>query len=463
MNIAVLGSGYIGLVTGTSFAEVGHNVVCVDVDQRRIAQLQQGRLPVFEPGLTDLLRANLGSGRLTFTTDLEQALSLCSVVFIVVGTPQRDDGSANLDFVWTVVDQIREMARDEKLVVIKSTVPVGTNREAQERLNTGCDMQHRVASNPEFLREGLAVDDALGPDRIVIGVGDPKSQQTLEELYAPFTQRGAPLLSMEWESAEVTKYVADCLLATKISYVNEMANFCEAVGADINSVRRGIGHDPRIGFHCFAPGAGYGGPCFPKDIRAMRAMGRSVGASMRILQAVDEVNEAQKSRVLEKLADQLGSLAGVRIAVWGLAFKPDTDDIRESPGLDLLQQLLEAGAIVQVHDPQAMDNVRHFFGDDICYGADPYEAAEATEAVAIMTEWPAFQAVDLGRLRDTMAGNVIVDGRNLFDPAQMAASGFRYCSIGRRSVARSLVDVDAIEAMPTTVPTVPTTPTAPTA
>ena len=434
MNITFIGTGYVGLVTGTCFAEIGHNVICVDVDDKKIEGLKQGQLPIYEPRLGEIVLANKERGRLSFTTDLGYALANSDIIFVAVGTPQQQDGAANLHHVWTVIDQIRETATESKVVVIKSTVPVGTNKKAFERLNEGNSIQHAVASNPEFLREGLAVEDALNPDRVVIGVHDARAKEMLAELYAPLSSQNVPVVFMNWESAEMTKYVANCVLATKISYINEMANMCEAVGADINDVRQGIGHDKRIGFQFFSPGVGYGGSCFPKDVRAMKSMARELKMSMRILEAVDYVNEEQKRVAFRKLESAFnGELTDTTIAVWGLAFKPETDDIREAPALVLIRQLIEAGATVRAYDPKAAENVRQQLGDIVSVHDDKLEAVQDVDALVIMTEWDEFRQPELGQLRERMAGNLIVDGRNLFDPEELAAAGFVYSSIGRET------------------------------
>ncbi len=432
MKVTFVGTGYVGLVTGTCFAEVGNEVVCVDVDQSKIDGLKVGKLPIYEPGLEELVLSNQEKGRLSFTTDLDSAIAESQIVFVAVGTPQREDGAANLQYVWSVIDEIREKATESKLVVIKSTVPVGTNARAFKRLNEGNPIQHSVASNPEFLREGLAIGDALEPDRVVCGIADQRSEDWLSELYQPFSSQGVPVLFMKWESAEMTKYVANCVLATKISYINEMANMCESVKADINDVRQGIGHDKRIGFQFFMPGVGYGGSCFPKDVRAMKSMARERKMPMRILEAVDYVNEEQKRVAFNKLNSAFnGHLSGSRIAVWGLAFKPQTDDIREAPATVLIRQLLEAGAEIHCYDPEAMENVREVFSDRIEYHTDKYAASDRADALVIMTEWDEFKEADIQRLRSEMNGNVIVDGRNLFEPEDVAKNGFVYNSIGR--------------------------------
>ncbi len=432
MNVTFVGTGYVGLVTGTCLAEVGNDVTCVDVDQEKIRSLRQGNLPIYEPDLGPLVSRNYESGRLDFTTDLAEALDESEIVFVAVGTPQREDGSADLQYVWAVIDEIREKATEPKVVVIKSTVPVGTNAKARSRLNDGSSVQHSVASNPEFLREGLAVGDCLRPDRIVLGTHDDRAREILGNLYQGFADQGVPVLFMRPESSEMTKYVANCMLATKVSYINEMANMCEAVSADINDVREGIGHDKRIGFQFFAPGVGYGGSCFPKDVRAMKSLARNHQMPMRILEAVDFVNESQKYVAFGKLTSLYSDpLHEATVAVWGLAFKPDTDDVREAPSLVLINQLIEAGVDVRVYDPEATDNVRAQIGDAVTYCGNKWDALKDADVLCIMTEWDEFARCDLDQVHQAMPGRLIIDGRNLFSPLQAAEYGFTYASIGR--------------------------------
>lgn len=435
MRITVIGVGYVGLVTGTCFAESGNDVVCVDIDASRINRLRQGILPIYEPGLAELVQRNLREGRLSFTTNLADALERSQIVFIAVGTPQDANGAADLRAVWAVAQSIREQARSAKLVVVKSTVPVGTNRELNRRLNEGASIRHATASNPEFLKEGHALEDFMKPDRVVVGVNDPDDAQTLRTLYAPYLRSDRPFLVMTPESAEMTKYVANAMLATKISFINEMANLCERLDADINDVRRGIGHDGRIGFQFLFPGAGYGGSCFPKDVRAMMHLAGQHGRQLRVLEAVDAINEDQKHVLFSKLTDLLGAdLSGRTIAVWGLAFKPGTDDIREAPALVLIDSLLANGAKVRVHDPEAIANVRAIYGSRLVYCEQPYQALHGADALAIVTEWQQFRNPDFETIARLLPSRVIVDGRNLYEPAQMARLGFTYASIGRKTV-----------------------------
>lgn len=431
----MIGTGYVGLVTGTCFAESGNEVTCVDIDRKKIDMLRQGKLPIYEPGLAELVARNATAKRLQFTTDLAAAVKSAKLVFLAVGTPQGDDGSADLTSLWTVVDNLAPHLAKDVIVVIKSTVPVGTNTAIYNRLKERAGRTVDVASNPEFLKEGAALDDFMKPDRVVVGVRRPEVADVLHELYRPFLRTEKPFLNMTPESAEMTKYVANALLATKISFINEIANLCERMEADINDVRRGIGHDERIGFAFLFPGVGYGGSCFPKDIRALQAMSRKLGVEPRILTAIDEVNTLQKVVMLDKIERHFaGKLKGRTIAVWGLAFKPRTDDIREAPALALIDRLLAAGATLQVHDPEALPNVRREYGDKLIYADDPYAAAQDADALAIMTEWKEFVHPDFAELRSRMKAAVIFDGRNLYEPHQVRAAGFTYHSIGRASV-----------------------------
>lgn len=438
MKITMVGTGYVGLVTGTCFAESGNDVTCVDIDQRKVDMLRGGEVPIFEPGLTELVVRNSKAGRLKFTTDLAGTIGGSQCVFIAVGTPQDDDGSADMRAFWSVVDALAPILPEDCIVVVKSTVPVGTNRAVSNRLRelTGrvCD----VASNPEFLKEGCAIDDFTKPDRVVVGVERPEVADVLQELYKPFLRTEKPFLSMGLESSEMTKYVANCLLATKISFINEMANVCDGVGADINDVRRGIGHDQRIGFAFLFPGVGYGGSCFPKDVRALASVAEAHGVTSLMLDAVDTVNQAQKQVLFAKLSRHFdGDLKGRTITLWGLAFKPRTDDIREAPSLVLIDQLLEAGATVRVHDPVAIENVEAEYGDRLTYCADQYEALEGADALAIVTEWNEFRNPDFDAIKKKMTQPVVFDGRNLFDPAKMQALGFEYEGIGLRQTTSS--------------------------
>jgi UDPglucose 6-dehydrogenase len=436
MKIAVIGTGYVGLVSGTCFADSGNHVTCVDINESKIEQLRQGEVPIYEPGLAELVLRNSASGRLQFTTNLAAAVKPAEVVYLAVGTPQSDDGSADLTALWKVVDALAPHLSAKALVVIKSTVPVGTNQGTYRRLKelTGRDVD--VASNPEFLKEGAAINDFMFPDRVVVGVRRPEVAELMRDLYAPFLRTDNPFLIMSPESAELTKYVANAMLAAKISFINEMANISERMGGDINDVRRGIGHDRRIGFQFLFPGVGYGGSCFPKDIRALATMARQVDLNPRLLDAIDKVNDDQKHTLPRAILDHFkGDLHGKTIAVWGLAFKPRTDDVREAPALVLIDAMLKQGAKIQAHDPEAMENVRAQLGEQIKYGTQPMDVLEGAHALAINTEWQEFRNPDFAEIRRRMAQPVIFDGRNLYDPDHMRSEGFVYYSIGRRKVS----------------------------
>jgi UDPglucose 6-dehydrogenase len=436
MKIAMIGTGYVGLVTGTCLADSGNEVTCVDIDQEKIERLEQGQIPIYEPGLSELVLRNAASGRLRFTTNTADAVSSARLVFIAVGTPtserEADKGAADLKYVWKAVEGFSKHLRRDAIVVIKSTVPVGTNTKIYNRLQELTGRECDVASNPEFLKEGAAVNDFQYPDRVVAGVRTEAAQAALAELYGPFLRTDKPLLVMTPESAELTKYVANALLSTKISFINEMANLCERLGGDINDVRRGIGHDRRIGFAFLFPGVGYGGSCFPKDVRALAHLAREVGLDPRMLDAVDEVNNRQKHVLIEKIQQHFsGDLKGKLFAIWGLAFKPKTDDIREAPALVLIDHLLRSEARVAVHDPEAMPNVRSHYGDNLRYCNTPMDVLEGADALAINTEWGEFRNPDFEEVRRRMRSPVIFDGRNLYDSAAMRDHGFTYYSIGR--------------------------------
>jgi len=432
MRIAVVGTGYVGLVTGTCFADSGNMVTCLDINADKIARLNRGEIPIYEPGLEELVVRNAKAGRLVFTTETAAAIRTAQVVYLAVGTPPSADGSADLSSLWKVVDSIAPHLDPEAVVVTKSTVPVGTCAGIEARLKERTGRECRVASNPEFLKEGAAIDDFQKPDRVVVGVRSAEVAEILRRLYMPFLRTEHPFLVMSPESSEMTKYVANSLLATKISFINEVANLCERMEADIDDVRRGIGHDKRIGFAFLFPGVGYGGSCFPKDVQALAAMARNKGVAHRILTAVHETNLAQKQVLGEKIAAHFGGqLAGRRIAVWGLAFKPRTDDVRDAPALDLLEHLLAGGARVTVYDPEAMDNVRAIHGDRLVYAAGAMEALDGAECLAIVTEWGNFRHPDFDEMARRMRSPTIFDGRNLYPPAEMRSRGFVYHSIGR--------------------------------
>jgi UDPglucose 6-dehydrogenase len=434
VKIGVIGTGYVGLVTATCLAESGNDVVGIDKDVDKIAVLDSGKLPIYEPGLLELVQRNRREERLRFTTDLGRAVAAAQMIFIAVGTPQAADGSADLSNLWAVADAIAGHLNGDKHIVIKSTVPVGTNRALAERLGSRARHQVDVASNPEFLKEGAAVDDFMKPDRVVVGVRRPEAAQTLHELYSPFLRTERPFLVMSPESAEMTKYVANAMLSTKISFINEMANLCESTGADINDVRRGIGHDARIGFQFLFPGAGYGGSCFPKDVRALICMAQSLGVPATMMEAVDRVNEAQKQVLFSKMQRHYGDNLKVKtLAIWGLAFKPRTDDIREAPALVLIDALLNAGVKLRVHDPEAMANVRQRYGDKMVYCDRPYGALEGADGLAIVTEWQEFRNPDFEVMGRLLRERVIFDGRNLYELKTLANAGFVYYAIGRRT------------------------------
>ncbi len=431
MKITMIGTGYVGLVTGTCFAESGNDVTCLDVDARKVALLNNGGVPIYEPGLEELVKRNAAAGRLLFTTNYQEAISTAQCVFICVGTPQDESGAADLKYVQSAAESMAPYLMRNAVVVCKSTVPVGTNRRVAAWIKAKTETPFRIASNPEFLKEGAAIDYFTKPDRVVVGVDSPEAAELLLELYKPFLRTEKPFISVGIESAEMIKYAANCMLATKISFINEMANICERVGADINEVRKGIGHDARIGFSFLFPGVGYGGSCFPKDVRALAALAAENGIEARILRTVDETNNQQKHVLFRKLMDYFGGdLKGRTIGVWGLSFKPRTDDIREAPSLVLIQSLLEAGAIVKVHDPVALENVEKEIGDKVIYCAHHYDACKGADAIAIVTEWNEFRNPDFDYIKLKMKSPVIIDGRNLYDRAKMAARGFYYSGIG---------------------------------
>jgi UDPglucose 6-dehydrogenase len=433
MQVAVIGSGYVGLVAGACLAETGNDVTCVDVNPDKIARLQRNEIPIYEPGLEPMVKRNQEEGRLTFTTDIGAAVRNARVILIAVGTPPGEDGSADLKHVLGVAREVGRHMNNPKIVVTKSTVPVGTAEKVRAAVRAETDLPFAVCSNPEFLKEGAAIDDFMKPDRVVIGVDDNEAKEIMGELYAPFTRQGGNrILFMDIASAEVTKYAANAMLATRISFMNQMALFCELVGADVNQVRLGIGSDQRIGRAFLYPGPGYGGSCFPKDVKALIRTSDDLGLSLEVLKAVEEVNECQKRVVLDKALRYLGhDLSGKIIGIWGLAFKAETDDMRESPTIPLIEGLLAAGARVQTHDPKATDSARMIFGDRVMYAADPYSAAHGADALAVMTEWLVYRNPDFERVRKLVRRPLLIDGRNLYDPERMATLGFEYHGIGR--------------------------------
>ena len=440
MKITMIGTGYVGLVTGTCFAEVGNDVLCLDVDPRKIEILNGGGVPIHEPGLEAMIRRNVEAGRLAFTTDVDRAVAHGVLQFIAVGTPPDEDGSADMQYVLQAARDIGRRMTEWKIVVDKSTVPVGTADRvraaiAAELETRGAGIPFAVASNPEFLKEGAAIDDFMRPDRVVIGADDERAIHELRALYAPFQRSHERLLVMDVRSAELTKYAANAMLATRISFMNELANLADRLGADIEMVRQGIGSDPRIGWHFLYPGIGYGGSCFPKDVKALQFTGRQAGVPLRVLAAVEEANDAQKSVLADKIVGRLGAdLAGRTFAVWGLAFKPNTDDMREAPSRVILSALARRGARFAAYDPVAMDEARRVLGDPgwIRFAASPMEAVAGADALVILTEWKAFRSPDFEAMRAKMKSPLIFDGRNMYDPAYVKGAGFEYFAIGRR-------------------------------
>jgi UDPglucose 6-dehydrogenase len=431
MKISFIGTGYVGLVAGACFAENGNDVICVDKDPAKVRTLQRGRIPIYEPGLEELVRRNRAEKRLTFTTNLPRGVRASQIVFIAVGTPTGEDGSADLRHVMDVAREIARVMNGYKVIVDKSTVPVGTADKVREVIRKETSHPFSVVSNPEFLKQGAAIDDFMKPDRVVIGAEDPRSAEIMRELYAPFTRTGAPIMMMDCASAELCKYAANAMLATRISFMNEVANVCEVVGADVDSVRRAVASDRRIGPSFLFPGVGYGGSCFPKDVKAMLNFAANKSYDFQILKAVECVNERQKVRLLAKMKKHFGTLKGKRIAVWGLAFKPKTDDMREAPAVPLIEALLESGATVTAYDPEAIRVARGIFGSAVQFADNGYAALSGADALAIVTEWNEFREPDYGRIRKLMRSPVIFDGRNIYNPEQIRGFGFTYYSIGR--------------------------------
>jgi UDPglucose 6-dehydrogenase len=435
MKIAVVGTGYVGLVTGTCFAETGNTVTCVDIDQEKVKKLAGGKITIYEPGLEQLFERNLKQGRLSFTTNLKEGIEDAKIIFLALPTPPGEDGSADLKYILKVSDDLGPLLKDYTVIIDKSTVPVGTADKVRERIAKGAKVDFDVVSNPEFLREGVAVEDFMKPDRVVIGTKSDRARKVMETLYQPFVRQGNPIIFMDERSAELTKYAANAFLATKISFMNEIANLCESVGADVDAVRKGVGTDSRIGKRFLFPGIGYGGSCFPKDVQALAKSSSDVSYDFKILKAVMDVNADQKTRLIPRIKEYFkGSLKGKTIAVWGLSFKPHTDDIREAPALYNIDELLEAGVTLKVHDPEGMENVKKIMGNKIQYCNTPYEAAEGADAIFIATEWPEFRTPDFDKLSSIVKGKVIFDGRNLYDLSLMKEMGYAYYSIGREVV-----------------------------
>ncbi|HEB85010.1 MAG TPA: UDP-glucose/GDP-mannose dehydrogenase family protein [Bacteroidetes bacterium] len=434
MKLAVVGTGYVGLVAGACFASTGNHVTCVDIDRRKIERLRQGEIPIYEPGLESLVHDGLEKGRLAFSTDLAEAVRGSEVIFIAVGTPPNEDGSADLQHVLDVAAGIGESMNGFKVIVDKSTVPVGTAEKVSEVIRSKTGGEFAVVSNPEFLKEGAAVSDFLKPDRVIIGTDDERAREIMTRLYRPFLRTGHPIIHMDIVSAELTKYAANAFLAMKISFMNEMARLCEAAGADIDSIRHGIGSDPRIGRSFLFAGAGYGGSCFPKDVRAILRTAKEFGVQLSLIEQTHLINERQKNVLFEKIMRHYdGAIGGKRFAVWGLSFKPNTDDMREAPSIELIEALLGAGAEVSAYDPAAIETAKGVFGDRITYAGNEYEAVDGADALCVVTEWNDFRTPDFDHIAGALRDRVLFDGRNLYDPAYVREKGLRYYGIGKRT------------------------------
>jgi len=435
MNIAVIGTGYVGLVTGTCFAETGNDVTCVDIDSAKIQSLKEGRVPIYEPMLDMVFERNIKQGRLMFTTELKEAVDNASIIFLALPTPPQEDGSADLSYILGVAEELGKLIKDYKVVVNKSTVPVGTTEKVKEKIALGTDAEFDVVSNPEFLKEGFAVEDFMKPERVIIGTSSEKAKQIMLDLYRPFVMQGNPILFMDERSAELTKYAANSFLATKISFMNEIANLCEKIGANVDAIRIGIGSDSRIGKGFLFPGIGYGGSCFPKDVKALSKISADADSNLRILDAVMQINATQKTIITQKIKSYYkGGLEGKTFGVWGLAFKPNTDDMREAPSIDIIEDLLQEGASVKVFDPAAMETAKSILGEKVEYSDNLYAAIENVDALIIATEWTVFRTPSFSKMKTLMKDNVIFDGRNLFDLDLMSRKGFYYNSIGRKII-----------------------------
>jgi len=435
VKIAVVGTGYVGLVTGTCFSETGNQVTCIDINVDKVAQLKNGVIPIYEPGLDVLFERNVKQGRLKFTTSLAEGIEGAEIIFLALPTPPGEDGSADLQYILKVADDLGSLLDQYVVIVDKSTVPVGTAVKVKNAISEQSNVDFDVVSNPEFLREGVAVEDFMKPDRVVVGTTSERAKKIISRLYAPLVRQGNPVIFMDEASAELTKYAANSFLATKISFMNEIANICELLGADVDAVRKGIGADTRIGKRFLFPGIGYGGSCFPKDVQALHKSSKDTGYDFKILDAVMSVNEGQKTKLIAEVIKHFnGDLTGKTIAIWGLAFKPYTDDIREAPALENIKILLELGASIKTYDPEAMHNVKSLIGDKITYSEDEYQAVDGVDALMIMTEWPVFRTPDFDQLGIQMKNKVIFDGRNLFDLVEMEEKEFKYISIGRAKV-----------------------------
>ena len=436
-KIAVVGTGYVGLVTGTCFAETGNQVICIDIDADKVEKMKNGIIPIYEPNLDTIFDRNISAKRLSFTTSLEDGIKDAEIIFLALPTPPGEDGSADLSYILGVAEQLGKLITGYKVIVDKSTVPVGTAEKVHAVIAKNAQVDFAVVSNPEFLREGFAVTDFMKPDRVVIGTRDERARKVMESLYRPFVRQGNPIYFMDEKSAELTKYAANSFLATKITFMNEVANFCELVGADVDQVRVGIGSDSRIGKRFLFPGIGYGGSCFPKDVKALVKSGEDLNFKFEILSSVLKVNQEQKTILFPKIKNFFrGDLSGKKIAVWGLAFKPDTDDIREAPALFMIEALLDAGANISAYDPEAMPNVKNSLGAKIDYASDEYSALSGADALLICTEWGIFRNPDFTRMKSLMKDAVLFDGRNLFEIGEMNEKGFYYCSIGRNVIEK---------------------------
>lgn len=435
MKIAVVGTGYVGLVTGTCFAETGNSVTCVDIDKEKVQKLSSGQITIYEPGLENLFKRNIEQQRLFFTTNLEEGIKDAKIIFLALPTPEGEDGSADLKYILKVADDLGPLLKDYTVIVDKSTVPVGTSDKVYERIKAKAKVDFDVVSNPEFLREGVAVEDFMKPDRVVIGTRSERARKLMDSLYGPLVRQGNPIIFMDERSAELTKYAANSFLATKITFMNEIANLCELLGANVDEVRKGIGTDSRIGKRFLFPGIGYGGSCFPKDVKALSKSSSDVKYDFKILNSVMEVNEGMKTKLIPTIKKHFNNkLSGLTIAMWGLSFKPHTDDIREASSLYNIKALLKEGVKLKVHDPEGMENVRKLFNDDLQYFTNPYEAADGADAVLIVTEWPEFRTPDFDRLNKILKNKVIFDGRNLYDLNVMRDLNYTYYSIGREVV-----------------------------
>jgi UDPglucose 6-dehydrogenase len=437
-KIAVIGTGYVGLVSGTCFAETGNDVICVDIDENKVDKMRRGEVPIYEPHLDVVFERNIKQNRLRFTTNMEEAVNASEIIFLALPTPPGEDGSADLSYVLDVADKLGKIMTSYKVIVDKSTVPVGTAEKVHDAIAKNAKVDFAVVSNPEFLREGFAIDDFLNPDRVVVGTSDPRAAKIMKELYKPFIRDGHPLIIMDEKSAELTKYAANAFLATKITFMNEIANFCEKVGADVDWVRQGIGSDSRIGHKFLYPGIGFGGSCFPKDVSALLESGKAVGYNFEIINSVLEVNEKQKVTMVQKIVNHFGSdLKGKHFALWGLAFKPDTDDIREASALYIISDLLRLGATITAYDPEAMENVKIVLGNQINFAENQYSALESADALLVATEWGTFRNPDFDKMAATLINPIIFDGRNIYELEQMKNLGFIYHSVGRHMVNSS--------------------------